>query len=390
MPIKHLHFVDSPAYAPGFFDSFLGGLFLVKGLPLAGQLLWLLAFGFAVFFACREATEKNQAWVKGFGMGAQGCGWICFTVSFFFLLQPWDEVFINLRHSLNLARHGLFSFNAGQPIEGTVDWLVYFVLGYLHRMGLPLLELAFAQGFLGAVACICIVRKLWGALSKKSRTIPTLLLCFYPPLAFNSAHGFATTWFVACILAAIYFLFFAAKTSRGLIALAILPLIRVDGISFATLLAALWVFSAQPKQRRQNLLLAPLIVVPFLFLSFWRWKTFGSVIPLPIQYKATGTSLFYFIIGMRNLVADLISCGTFVSLLALWLFSRRQNEEISLGIKITAVLALASLPYYLAGGDWFPSYWGRYLLPFSMWCYFLAVVCAVSYTHLTLPTNREV
>lgn len=375
MPIQRLHFVDSPAYAPGFFDSFLGGLFLVKGLPLAGQLLWLLAFGLALFLACHEGMAKNQSMAKRFALGARACGWICFTVGFFFLLQPWDEVFINLRHSLNFARHGVFSFNAGQPIEGTVDWLVYFVLGCLHRLGLPLLELAFAQGFFGAVACICITRKFWTHFSKASQTIPTLLLCFYPPLAFNSAHGFATTWFVACILAAIYFLFFANKTNRGLLALALLPLIRAEGISFALLLVALWVFSSASKERRRNLVMGLLIVLPFVLLSIWRWRTFGSMVPLPVQYKATGTSLFYFIIGMRNLVADLIACGTFVSLAAILLLARRQNKEIALAIKITAVLALASLPYYLAGGDWFPSYWGRYLLPFSLWCYFLAMVC---------------
>jgi hypothetical protein len=376
MPIQHLHFIDSAAYAPGFFDSFMGGLFLVKGLPLAGQLLWLLAVGLAVFFACREGMEKDQLWKQRLAIGAQACGWICFVLSFFFLLQPWDEVFINLRHSLNLARYGVFSFNAGQPVEGTVDWLVYFVLGWLHRLGLPLLELAFAQGLLGAITCICIARALWKRLSSTSLTLPTLLLCFYPPLAFNAAHGFATTWFAACILAAISFLFFADQPTRGLIALALLPLIRVEGISFAALLAALWLCGSQPKLRRRNLLRAFWVAVPFLFLSFWRWRTFCSVVPLPIQYKATGMNLFYFIVGMRNLVADLIACGTFVSLLALCFFARRQNKQILLGIQITVALALGSLPYYLAGGDWFPSYWGRYLLPFSIWCYLLALVCA--------------
>jgi hypothetical protein len=376
-PIQSLYFAESAAYAPGIFDTLFGGFFLIKGVPLAGQLLWLIFFPVAIVGAWLES--RTQA--PRYAFLAQTAGWICFVVSFFFLVQPWDEVFINLRHSLHLAEAGTFSFNRLTPLEGTADWLVYYLLGILYSVGLPLEELAFIQGLVGAVVCVVIGRQLWkdwtGA---TSTTIPTLLLIFFPPLAFNSAHGFATTCYVAAILGSLLLLFRSTPSHWGWVTLSLVPLIRAEGIYVFFLFAACkGYFEKHNRWKTGFCILAA--ALPWMALCTWRLHTFGSAIPIPIQYKATGADFFYLAIGIRNLFADLISCGAWVSLLILAAIRSLPERKAlirseSQAILLCAALGAAVLPYYLAGGDWFPSYWGRYLLPFSLWVYLLSTALA--------------
>lgn len=384
-PIQAIQFLESSAYAPGLFDLFFAGLFLVKGVPLAGQLLWMLCVPGALLAAYMERHVGRPV----FGVLSRGCALVAFTVSFFFLLQPWDEVFINLRHSVHLGEDGVFSFNRLTAIEGTVDWLVYFVLGCLHRTGLPLEELAFLQGYAGALVCIVLGQRLWCTWTQSpNRTVPWLLLCFFPPLAFNSAHGFATTWFVAALMAAGYFLFFAQRRVwLGWFAVACLPLLRAEGAFFAVLLSVY--FTYVHRSRWQRILpVAALVFAPFVMLCAWRLQRFGSMVPLPIQYKATGTDLFYFAVGVRNLVADSLACGTLLMALSLWCARRFNGRDFfrpgeHTALVIAAILLCGCLPYYISGGDWFPSYWGRYLFPATLWCYLLSTAIA----HRVLSTR---
>src|SRR4051812_28305118 len=93
--------------APGIYDTFFGGLFAALGLPMMAQAALLFFFPLALF----AAYSDNIAPRKVYALTARGSALACFSLLTFFLVQPWDELFVNLRHAKHFAEIGLFSFN---------------------------------------------------------------------------------------------------------------------------------------------------------------------------------------------------------------------------------------------------------------------------------------
>ncbi len=348
----------------GLFDKLFGGFYLVKGAPLIGQLA-LLLFAFAALYYASQPKRK-QLWRASALFSV-----LFFSVVCLFLLQPWDELFINLRHSWNWAMHGRFSFNPSEWIEGTVDTLPYLAVGFAGRLGLPIVEAGFLMSYIGGLACLYQATRLF------HRICPTapwpyflFALCLYPPLAFNSAHGFATALFSATILFAIRCMFFEGRVAWGITALASLPLIRFEGSFFALLLLSLWVYRFRVRSRTTVIGLLS-ILVPALVHALIRIKYFGEAVPLPVQFKSTSGNLFYLAVGIRNWLADFSStfCMVFVfafTTLRIALKQTASSQDSSIRKSLLLTLGACTLPYYFSGGDWFPSYWARYLLPFVL------------------------
>lgn len=345
--------------AKGLFDFFFGGMFLIKGIPITLQLgLYVLFPTLIVLLLCN------------FNKLARSIAYGIFLISTLLLFQPWDEVFVNLMHSYHLFHDGVFSFSNQVPTEGTVDFLPYFILGCLAKLGLPLLELLFFQGILGGILCIWIGQKLLAKLGfSRATSVGLSVLALYPPLMLNSSSGFTTPYFTAILLMAVYWLLYEEKINLGFFLLSLLPLIRVEGVGLV-LLWGIFFF------HKKNVLKWLLSFIPFVLLSAWRYDYFGSVIPNPVLFKASLGSFFFFVFGMRNFLADMISTHTIttlsVLLLLAYLLPRNENREKA--YRVLKVLFLFSAPYYLSGGDWFPSSWGRYFLPIS----FLSLILAVA------------
>lgn len=323
----------------GLYDHFAGGLFYVKGLPLLCQLLALTSFLLAAYFG-----RVNRRLSVLFSL-------LGFTAFVVLLHQPWDELFVNLTHSKHFARHGIFSFHPNHPIEGTVDTLPYLVMGLLHKLGLPLVELALSFSLLGGMLCIFVasacIKKIRGL---DSNCWPTFFLSLYSPLLFNSAHGFSTTLFATAILSSFYFIDLK-KQPIGWWILALVPLIRTEGLWIVLLFLI-----------RERKMLKALVLIPAALLAFWRLQKFGFLTPVPMHYKATFGNLFFFLLGLRNLWCDLLASYSLIFLL--FYFLLRKREKILDQWLILCFIGV--IPYYLSGGDWFPAAWGRYLLPFSL------------------------
>ncbi len=365
MSLESVYFYRSPVGLPGLFDSLFGGFFLVKGIPLIGQLAAMVAFAAAGMSAYR-ARRQPHPWRKlsiGFSLGLFALLWL-------FLLQPWDEIFINLRHAQNWAQSGNFSFNAGTREEGTVETLPFLAVGLLAKLGVPIVEGGFVLGLLGGLTCLAVAYR-YLSFWKLGRALPFALLAVavFPPLAYNSAHGFGTLWFAAALLGAIGFLFFETRPRWGFALLAVLPLIRFEGIFASALFFAFWVSLNRPRWPRA-MGLGVVVALPAILHAVIRWTYYGHIVPLPVQYKSSIGSLFFFAVGMRNLVADAIATHTLS--LALFLFALRRQLRPS-QIAVGTVLAACVLPYYLSGGDWFPSYWARYLFPLTFYLVLLAI-----------------
>lgn len=357
---------------PGFFEGLFGGIFLVKGIPLITQLsiliLVLLAVGLAY---AHSQSSKSSSKVL-----CQVCLHLLLALLFLMLLQPWDEVFVNLRHADHWARVGLYSFNTTQMLEGTVEFLPCFFIASLIKLGLSPIDSIFLLGLAGAIALVwaCIrILESWG--HRWAGTWGMLILILYPPIAFNSGHGFGTTTFVAAVLWSLYFLFYGKHKLAGWLILSLIPLLRLEG-AFLILLVVIGFFHRSPWKWKSGLLTSACVLLPTLAMSLYRLKTFGSPIPLPIQYKSSLGNVFYLMMGLRNLAADLFACYGAIALLVIFVCKKLRSSapnERAIFTTPLVILAVYCFPYYLSGGDWFPSYWGRYLLPFSIFALLAAM-----------------
>lgn len=374
----------------GFFHSFLGGAFLLKGLPLIGQLLILLCFAGALWFgvlSLQTQRPRHRSYSYAFSV-------FLFSLICLFAVQPWDELFTNLRHSQHFALGGRFSFNSFSSVEGTVDFLPYLTVGLLQRFGLRGPDGAFLLCYLSGLACLFLSGKLFLKWGGNLFWFPFffLALCLFPPLAFNSAHGFATTFFAATLLGGVYFTYFSRLPYLGLAILSVLPLVRFEGTIFLANLL-FWPRRYLPWSRKKTFLLGLVCLIPALTHAILRRSFFGYAIPLPVQYKASLGNVFMFALGLRNLAADALSTHTLALVLAFIAshFSRRTPDDLRPRLILVA-LAASTLPYYLSGGDWFPSYWARYLFPFTLvaFCAAAGAACSCRPLALAVPLSLAV
>ncbi len=367
----------------GLYDTLFGGIYRMDWLVRYEKIAALLSFAAAVSFLYIQFRSRKDCW----GLLSR-----CFAVAGFSLMvlllnEPVDELFINLRHSLHFAQSGLFSFNQNTPIEGIVDFLPYFTIGCLARLGLPLPEMAFLQGFLGALLCLLALWRISSVLglTATQRTLGFFILCASPTLMFNASIGFSSPIFSAAILWSIAFLFFQPyRTFWGLFLLSVIPLIRLEGALATAILFLFYVYQHQgtwAQKIRQSIGTALLIVIPIILLSCYRIRTFGSAIPTPVIYKSAFGNPVFLKLGTANLAKDLFSgYGALATITVLWclFLSRPQHitRQIQTLLTICAGLGVFILPYYLSGGDWFPPAWGRYLLPYTLLSTF-AAICMV-------------
>jgi len=356
--LKKIHFFESSQEVTGLFDSFFGGVFLVKGLPLFLQLTLILLVGIGFWGTCRSKRVNALLSI------------VALFISAVLLFQAWDELFIYLKHAENLALHGTYSFKAHERVDGIVDFLPFFILGLIGKTGLPLLETNFLLGVLGAWLCVLVCRRF---LLEWEPSLPENLTFFlplmYPPLLLNSGTGFSVLLFSSAILWSLYYLIFRPKSIFGFLILSWVPLIRFEGLFFSFLMLV-YFFSQQAQKMSTKRIFALLFIsfFPVGSLIFWRWAYFGRILPIPIIYKSSFGNLFYSLLGLRNLLMDLVATGALF-----FLFFIFKNKPKSQEKSFLMILALFCFPYYLSGGDWFPPAWGRYLFPFCFFCFIFAL-----------------
>jgi hypothetical protein len=350
----------------------MGGLYLVKGVPLFLQLavltLYPLAFGL-LLVSLKNKDSKKAALALRF---SKLFSLLAFSLSSFLLFTPWDESFINLRHSLNLAETNLFSFNISNPSEGTVDFLVFYILGLLGKLGLPLFELLLFQSWLGGICCVFALKYLAEALEiPYAKQSSIFIATLFPPLLLNSALGFAATFYAAAILWAFYFTFFKKSPVMSFALLGLIPAIRWEGFWIAFLCylyyaKELW---TRREQTSRIVILGIGASIPGLLLAFYRLKHFKSLVPVPVIYKSSLGNPFYLVLGIRNLFLDTLSSFSlafFIAYVLVLLFDSENRDKKKLLYYPLLILILATLPYYLSGGDWFPPAWGRYFFPLTL------------------------
>jgi len=356
--LEKIHFFQSEIEAPGLFDSFFGGVFLIKGLPIFVQLGLVTLLGFGFFWGHRSKTLSA---ITAFAS-------LLFASALLF--QPWDELFIYLKHSKNLADHGTFSFNLIHRVDGIVDFLPFFCLGLLHRIGLPLLETNFFMGILGAWLCVLAFRRFLTEWKLPfASTYGYLIPLLYPPLLLNSGTGFSVLIFSALILWSLFWIVYRPQNFWGPVLLSIVPLVRFEGLFlFVLVFLYRWFNGDNLVSWTKRFFFLVICLLPTLILIIWKYNYYGRIIPIPILYKASFGNFFYSLLGLRNLFMDLVATGTLFFMFVFLKASEKSPEKL-----IFWVLASFCLPYYFSGGDWFPPSWGRYLFPFAFFCFGLTI-----------------
>jgi hypothetical protein len=369
--IQEFYLYQLDRTATGIFDSFLGGIYLIKGVPILLQLavlsFYLIAFG---LIACSQPVpqDEEKRWLRL----SKFCALIAFSLSCLLMFNPWDESFINLRHAFNLAHSNFFTFNLSHPSEGTADFLVFASLGLLGKIKLPFLELLLLQSWLGGLLCLLAIERIAIELEISSaKKWGFLVGSFFPTLLLNSSLGFATTLFAAAILWAIHYTFIQPRWRKSMVILALIPLLRWEGFWFSSLCCLTYVKYPSFSRLKRRLLIPVILTVftPTLLLTLYRFRVFSSGIPVPVLYKNSLGNPFYFFLGLRNLFLDLTSTLSLAFLLiwALFLTFEKENLRKLPVLNVILVILLASVvPYYLSGGDWFPASCGRYLLPLTL------------------------
>ncbi len=378
MKLDYLYKTTRPAVS--VYDSLFGGMFENQSLFLILKVLFPLVI---VLTLTSLFLEKKKG-CERFSLIRKGGMWLGFVIGVILLNDPWDEVFTNLRHSLNFVHSGHYSFQIFQNVEATVDFLVYFLLGVLGKLGLPLVESCLLQSLLGGILCLVAVHRILQktVAEKWWADLGVVLVSLYPALGYNSASGFGTTFFAADVLWGFYLLFLTPKRTLGIFLLSLLPVIRFEGTGLLLILLAFEAFFRWKEKRSSSLffpvrrfaLNAGIAIWPALILAWYRFYTFGDWVPAPVHYKAS-LDWEYLKMGLGNLNSDLFFGFLWfalpVTILGFWigrggfLAKRKTHNEVLALFGFALCCFVFTLAYYLSGGDWFP-YWIRYLFPFAL------------------------
>ncbi len=316
----------------------------------------------------------------------------------------WDEFFINLKHSVNLAGHGIFSANARESIEATVDFAPFALAGILSRLlAVSAADIAIVIGLSGNVLLIVgaslIARGATG--SALAGGTAAAVMSVLPPVVLVGATGFMATLFSGIILIAGYYFF--VQRGRGVFRafalLGLLPLVRTEGILLGGLLLAgtfaiglqRWIKLGHPKRHlRRALLIMTLrtgvLLLPLMTLSLWRLWMFGSIVPIPMIFKNTGFDPSYVKVGLGQLSTLVFQHRLHVLLILVgpilvW-FVARLGYRAALYVGATSALSIA---YFSGGGDWFPVSWARYAMPFVVLIITLAVSAIFAFSVVIAP-----
>jgi len=366
-------------------EFFHGGLLFIQTHSILPACAILLALIITLSFFIKENSSRLCTFFA-----------LCLTSLLSVLVsvkvsEGWDELFINLRHSYVFAETEQFSCNIYTLQEATVDFIPFFFAGLLGKLSFPLIEsiilLTLSGNVLIIIASWLIALRL--TQDKRSALYFAAGIGLFPCVAFVGATGFTATFFTGIILFIFYFLFFSEENKKwpGLFLLSTLTLIRTEGILLTFLLwiyfyvFPFWGKNSDKKIRlckiQHSICMGILLAAPFFISLIIRKLTFGYPIPNPITFKNAGGDPTYFNAGLQQLHFAVTNFNLMYFMIIgglSYLFCLIKKHLDGKIFWCLAIIALFCFPYFTGGGDWFPIYWNRYMMPFTLmlvlfsWC----------------------
>lgn len=199
-----------------------------------------------------------------------------------------DEVFVNLDHPWNLLQHGTFSFQPGQLIDGTVEFLYYGLLTPWAWSRPMLIRALMIQGWIVAWAHLAVVRWMFRRDEPAVGAITLLLFACHPGFNEVFAGGFGNGLVSLLFLASIA-CFWRGRVLTAFAIAAGLPLVRIDAIVYVFPLVAFGFLLGQPLKK---CLVAGVISFACLVLVLSLHRlSYGYWVPTPILFKSMPISV---------------------------------------------------------------------------------------------------
>ena len=202
---------------------------------------------------------------------------------YIFYLGFIDEVFVNLDHPWNLLNHGRFSFQPDHLVDGTVEFLYYFLLTPWATSRPHLIQALMLQGWLVAWLHLVVLYSMLRREQTPVRTWSLLILACHPTVNDVFAGGFGNSLISLVFLSSLAF-WWNSKLKTAAFFAVIMPLIRLDAIVYVPPLVVL-IFMAKPRLR--TAVITSLSALSFVIVLLCIHRTgYGYWVPTPILFKS--------------------------------------------------------------------------------------------------------
>lgn len=270
---------------------------------------------------------------------------------------PHEDAFILFKYANDLAcGHGIAFYPGGPHAEGATDFLWMIALAGARSLTLDVALAAAALnavGFFFAARIFLSRRPRRDVRARAARWVGAILL-FASPAAVAGFRGFSAMLYSALALVTLDRLVSAsAKKTRDVPLYAILlGLVRPDGVILGAGLTLVAAFRARKIGVLRDLIVrAAIAVVVGMTYFVWRWRYFGSLLPLPLyvkeHYGGLPPGLDVTIDWMESTLAPL----TIVAVLARVLLGRLRKRDAT---RIRA-LGIGLVPFLVHVASFVPS-----------------------------------
>lgn len=244
--------------------------------PCSGLTFLLLSF---LLMATAYALRKRSATILPFFVFA---ALIFASAGVFMYTAYWiDEVFINLEHPYNLYHHGLFSFSPERMVDGTVEFLYYLILTPFAMSQKSLTQANYALGLLLTLGHTFLFWKMTRGLNFRLRTVASFAfithLSFTAVLSSGFGNGLVSLGFMICL-----YLQITARPKTALLFAALLPLMRPDGVFYASTVCFTDLVTRRKASPGYWLLIACSVLAYCSAVKFF----YGHWIPVPASFKS--------------------------------------------------------------------------------------------------------
>lgn len=202
---------------------------------------------------------------------------------YIFYLGFIDEVFVNLDHPWNLLNHGRFSFQPDHLVDGTVEFLYYFLLTPWATSRPLLIQALMVQGWVVAWLHLVVLFAMLRHEKTPVRIWSLLILACHPTVNDVFAGGFGNSLISLVFLSSLAF-WWNSKLKTAAFFAVIMPLIRLDAIVYVPPLVVL-IFMAKPRFRTSVITSLSALSSVILVLCIHR-TGYGYWVPTPILFKS--------------------------------------------------------------------------------------------------------